>query len=105
MESEMMRSLKLLTCAFCVTLATTACSPTAQTSGKDAANSSADDNMKVIAVSDIPGTSYKMVEYEVMYDTNRVVHCVGLKSTKISSNFEQNSLSCDWERSRWDGIH
>lgn len=102
----MTRILKLLACLFYATFATTACSPTAQTSSKDTPpNSSADNNMKVIAVSNIPEAGYKMVEYEVLYDTNRVVHCVGLKSTKISSNFEQNSLSCDWGRSRWDGIH
>lgn len=101
----MSRHLKLLACMLYVTFATAACYPIAQTSNKDAVRPHADKNVTVVAESDIPETAYKLVEYEVLYDTNRVVHCIGLKAKSITQHVTQTSLNCDWERSRWDGIH
>ena len=101
----MSRSLKLLACMLYVTFATTACYPTTQTSNEDAARPHGNKNVTVVVVSDIPETAYKLVEYEVLYDTNRVVHCIGLKANSVTESIRQTSLNCDWERSRWDGIH
>lgn len=101
----MSRRLKVLACLLCVTFATAACYPTTRTSNKDVVQPHVDKNVTVVAVSDIPETAYKLVEYEVLYDTNRVVHCIGLKANSVTESIRQTSLNCDWERSRWDGIH
>lgn len=101
----MSKSLKLLACALYVTFATTACHPNSQTHDRDLPVQKDEQKIKVISVNGVPKTAYRLVEYEVQYDTNRVVRCIGLKSTDYNMRYQQNSLTCDWERSRWDGIH
>jgi hypothetical protein len=99
----MSKSLKLLACALYVVFTTAACHPNVQTHDSDAPAQKAYQKGKVVSAGDIPNTAYRLVEYKVMYDTNRVVHCLGLKSQY--EHVKQTSLTCDWERSRWDGIH
>lgn len=99
----MTRSLKLLTFMLYVTFATTACHPNVQTHDDNAPAQKVDQKVRVVSVSDVPNTAYQLVEYEVQYDTNRIVNCLALKSP--TEYVKQTSLSCDWERSRWDGIH
>lgn len=101
----MSKSLKLLACALYVVFTTAACHPNVQTHDSDLPVQKDEQKIKVISVSGVPKTSYLLVEYEVQYDTNRVVRCIGLKSTDYNRGYQQNSLTCDWGRSRWDGIH
>lgn len=99
----MTRSLKLLACALCAAFTTTACHPNVQTHDGDASVQKADQKVKIVSVGGVPNTAYTLFEYEVRYDTNRVVRCLGLKSPY--EYVKQTGLTCDWERSRWDGIH
>lgn len=101
----MTRSLKLLACALCVVFTTTACHPNAQTHDSDAPIQKADQKVRLVSAGGVPNTTYTLFEYEVRYDTNRVVRCISLKHASHNRYFEQNTLSCDWERSGWDGIH
>lgn len=101
----MSKSLKLLACALYITFATAACHPNVQTHDSDAPVQKADQKVKVVSAGGVPNTAYTLFEYEVQYDTNRVVRCISLKHASHNRYFEQNSLTCDWERSRWDGIH
>lgn len=95
----MTRSLKLLACALYVVFATTACYPNKRVYEETEPHET-NKNVTLIAVSNVPNTPYKLMEYEVIYDTNRVVRCISLKHTSFNTRFAQNSLSCDWERSR-----
>lgn len=98
----MSKSLKLLACMFYVLFTTAACHPNVET--HDAPVSpKVDDKVTLIAVGNLPDAPHELVEYEVVYDTNRVVRCLGLKSRTVNQNFERNSLTCDWQRSRWNG--
>lgn len=99
----MSRRLKLLAYLLYVTFATTACRPTTQTCNEDAVQPHCNKNVTVVVVSDIPETAYKLVEYKVLYDTNRIVNSLALKSP--TEYVKQTSLSCNWDRSHWDGIH
>lgn len=99
----MTRSLRLLACMLYVTFATAACHPNVQTHDGDVPIQKADQKVKVVSVGDVPNTAYRLVEYEVQYDTNRIVNCIALKSP--TEYVKQTSPTCDWERSRWDGIH
>ena len=101
----MSRSLKLLACMLYVTFATTACHPNVQTHETVDSSPKKDGKVKLIGMGSVPNTAYRLLEYEVQYDTNRVVRCISLKHASHNRYFEQNSLSCDWNRSRWDGIH
>ena len=94
----MSKSLKLLACALFVVFTTTACHPNVQTHGSDSPVQKADQKVEVVSVGGVPNTTYRLVEYKVMYDTNRVVRCLGLKSSY--EHVKQTSLTCDWERSR-----
>lgn len=99
----MSKSLKLLACALYVAFATAACHPNAQTHDSNAPEQKADQKVTVVSAGGVPNTTYRLVEYKVKYDTNRVVHCLGLKS-----NYErvtQTALTCDWERSTYEGKH
>ena len=99
----MSRSLKLLACMLYVTFATTACHPNVQTHDADVPDREADQKVTVVSSGGVPNTAYRLIEYKVRYDTSRVVHCFGLKS-----NYEritQTALTCDWERSTYEGTH
>jgi len=100
----MTKSLKLLACLLYVTFATTACHPNVQTHDSPV-SPKVDDKVTIIAASDLPDAPHELVEYKVVYDTNRVVRCLGLKSRTVNQNFERNSLTCDWERSTYEGKH
>lgn len=102
----MSKSLKLLACALYITFTTAACHPNVQTHDDGASYPSKEEGkVKLIGMGGVPNTAYTLLEYEVQYDTNRVVRCIGLKSTDYNRGYQQNSLTCDWGRSRWDGIH
>lgn len=99
----MTRSLKLLACMLYVTFATAACHPNVKTHDDADSSPKEEQKVKIVSVGDVPNTAYRLVEYEVLYDTNRIVNCLALKSP--TEYVKQTSLICDWERSRWDGIH
>lgn len=99
----MSKSLKLLACMLYVTFATAACHPNVKTHDDADSSPKEEKKVKIVSVADVPNTVYQLVEYEVQYDTNRIVKCLALKSP--TQYVKQTSLSCDWERSRWDGIH
>ena len=99
----MSKSLKLLACALYVVFTTAACHPNVQTHDANAPEQKDNQKVTVVSAGGVPNTAYRLVEYEVQYDTNRVVHCLGLKS-----NYErvtQTALTCDWERSTYEGKH
>ena len=99
----MSKSLKLLACALYVVFTTAACHPNVQTHYANAPEQKDDQKVTVVSSGGVPNTAYRLVEYKVQYDTNRVVHCLGLKS-----NYErvtQTALTCDWERSTYEGKH
>ena len=99
----MSKSLKLLACMFYVLFTTAACHPNVQTHDNADSTPKEEQKVKVVSVADVPNTAYRLVEYEVQYDTNRIVNCLALKSP--TEYVKQTSLICDWERSRLDGIH
>lgn len=102
----MSKSLKLLACALYITFATAACHPNVQTHDNSVSPPPKEEGkVKLIGMGGVPNTAYTLLEYEVQYDTNRVVRCISLKHASHNRYFEQNSLTCDWGRSRWDGIH
>ena len=99
----MSKSLKLLACALYVVFTTAACHPNVQTHDSDAPVQKDDQKVMVVSSDGFPNTAYRLVEYKVKYDTNRVVHCLGLKSSY--ERVTQTALTCDWERSTYEGKH
>ena len=102
----MSKSLKSLACTLYVVFTIAACHPNVQTHDYAVSPPTKEEwKGKLIGMGGAPNTAYTLLEYEVQYDTNRVVHCISLKHASYNRYFEQNSLTCDWERSRWDGNH
>lgn len=97
----MTRNLKVLACMLYVTFATAACHPNVQTHDGDAPEQKADQKVTIVSSGVVPNTAYHLIEYKVQYDTNRVVHCFGLKS--YYERVKQTSLTCDWGRSTYEG--
>lgn len=89
----MTRSLKSLARMLYGTFATTACRPNVQTHDDDAPTQTVGRKVKVVSVGDVPNTAYQLVEYEVLYNTNRSVNCFTLKPP--TEYVIQTSLNCD----------